>query len=198
MVLPLSGPLSIDDIRGEFGGAGNLPLSDYYRGGGLVPDTPANASIPTSGIIRISDFYGGDATTTLPYVITLDLGRSPGIAPQVIGYSDNTIVPPVWNFPGVPNTTTVGPAGTPRTVRQFGFDNESTRNFFVYLAGVLPLGEIQDLDVEWFGGTTNFGPPDFNFVSGGNTYYLWNPVGAAGWTTLEANTGVVYDTTFYM
>lgn len=62
MPLQTSGPISLGDIATEFGGAAPHSLSEYYRGGGLVPDTAANAGIPTSGPISLSDFYGGDAT----------------------------------------------------------------------------------------------------------------------------------------
>lgn len=49
MALPTSGPLSLNDIAGEFGGSTPHSLSEYYG---------AAAGIPTSGTIRISDFYG--------------------------------------------------------------------------------------------------------------------------------------------
>ena len=60
MTLPNSGPLSISDLQGEFGGpAAPRNLLDYYRGGAYVPDTAQNASIPTSGAITLpDDFYG--------------------------------------------------------------------------------------------------------------------------------------------
>jgi hypothetical protein len=44
-------------IAAEFGGAAPHRLSDYYRGGPLVP-AGASSRIPTSGRIRLSDFYG--------------------------------------------------------------------------------------------------------------------------------------------
>ena len=43
-------------------------LSEYYRGGGLVPDTSININVPTSGTISISNFYGAQNvlwTTTM-------------------------------------------------------------------------------------------------------------------------------------
>lgn len=63
MVLQTSGAITLSDIRGEFGGAAPDLLSEYYRGGGLVPDSPANSGIPTSGEISLADFYGGDASS---------------------------------------------------------------------------------------------------------------------------------------
>ena len=53
MALPSSGTLTMADIAGEFGGSAPHSLSEYYRGGSLVPDTSLTASIPTSGLIRI-------------------------------------------------------------------------------------------------------------------------------------------------
>ena len=65
MVLQTSGTITLNDIQTEFGGSNPIEISEYYRGGGLVPDTAANSGIPTSGAITLSDFYGGDATTSL-------------------------------------------------------------------------------------------------------------------------------------
>lgn len=39
MTLPASGPLSLADVAAEFGGATPHGLQEYYRGGGLVPET---------------------------------------------------------------------------------------------------------------------------------------------------------------
>lgn len=48
----------MNTIAGEFGGSVPHSLSEYYRGGGLVPNTPTNAAIPTSGTISMGNFYG--------------------------------------------------------------------------------------------------------------------------------------------
>lgn len=61
MTLPASGAISMTMIREEFGGAAPDSISEYYRGGGLVPNTPQNAGIPTSGAISFADFYGSSA-----------------------------------------------------------------------------------------------------------------------------------------
>lgn len=67
MTLQTSGAISLKDIRNEFAPTTNLyKLSAYYRNGVFVPDTAANANIPTSGEISIGDFYGGDATLPGP------------------------------------------------------------------------------------------------------------------------------------
>lgn len=60
MVLPTSGPLSLDDIQTEFGGTNPISLSEYYAGGANVPSgtSGTNGPVPSSGTISISDFYG--------------------------------------------------------------------------------------------------------------------------------------------
>jgi len=52
MPLPTSGPLSLLDIQGEFGGSAPTSLSEYY---GVA------SGIPASGQISINDFYGASA-----------------------------------------------------------------------------------------------------------------------------------------
>lgn len=63
MTLPSSGQLSLSMIKAEFSGVN--AFSGYYKGGGYVPNTAANANIPTSGLMRISNFYGASADTTV-------------------------------------------------------------------------------------------------------------------------------------
>ena len=65
MALPSSGTLSINDIVGEFGGSAPHSLSEYYRGGPLVKNITQNSSVPTSGTIKITDFYGAVKYTPL-------------------------------------------------------------------------------------------------------------------------------------
>ena len=79
MALPSSGVLTLDDIQTEFGGTNPIDLSDYYRGGGLVPDSGPNAAIPTSGAISVSDFYGSANSITLDFTVQgATVNRGPG------------------------------------------------------------------------------------------------------------------------
>lgn len=63
MALPSSGTLSLSQIKNEFGGSTPDSLSEYYAGGLYVPDPciGVNGPVPSSGEIKISDFYGTDA-----------------------------------------------------------------------------------------------------------------------------------------
>jgi len=60
--LPSSGVLKASEIAIEFSGYPGDGLTDYYRGGALVHDNhnTDNASIATSGVIKMSQFYGAD------------------------------------------------------------------------------------------------------------------------------------------
>lgn len=62
MAIQSSGTITFTDLVTEFGGTTPHALSEYYRGGALVPDITANANVPTSGAIKLSDFYGAEAS----------------------------------------------------------------------------------------------------------------------------------------
>tara|TARA_R110000782_G_scaffold225926_1_gene312760 strand:+ start:7 stop:552 length:546 start_codon:yes stop_codon:yes gene_type:complete len=104
MAVTSSAPISITDISDEFGG--DLPdsLTEYYRGGGLVPDTTANASVPTSGAISLTDFFGSSSVTAWSTTMTVggftsklseygygSAGAVQNEAPTYGSVSDNTV-----------------------------------------------------------------------------------------------------------
>jgi len=96
--MPIPGPgvaISMTTIATEFGGTVPHSLSEYYRGGGLVPNAPINAAIPTSGAISMGNFYG--ATNRVPVSLTItgntynyDVFANRGPA-YVAGVSDITV-----------------------------------------------------------------------------------------------------------
>jgi len=62
-----SGAISLSNIQGEFGGSNPISISEYLRGGSLVPNTAANSAIPTSlSNISFSDFYGSSSAPPGP------------------------------------------------------------------------------------------------------------------------------------
>lgn len=71
MTIKTSGDLSISDIVTEFGGSTPHSLSEYYAGGSVVYSGAkgypggVETSIPSSGEISISNFYGASKRTTL-------------------------------------------------------------------------------------------------------------------------------------
>lgn len=99
----------MNTIATEFGGTVPHSLSEYYRGGGLVPNTPGNAAIPTSGQIAMGNFYGSANRTAIALTIAANsynydvyTNRGPT---YVAGSSDITVTV----NPGV----TVGSTSTP-------------------------------------------------------------------------------------
>jgi hypothetical protein len=82
-------------IAAEFGGTVPHSLSEYYRGGGLVPNVSQNAAIPTSGAIAMGNFYGSTnrsvinltiATNTQNYNVFDNRGPT-----YIAGISDITV-----------------------------------------------------------------------------------------------------------
>lgn len=60
MALPTSGPLSLLDIQGEWGGVAPISLGEYYAGGDYVPFGTIGTYSPvaSTGAINIASFYG--------------------------------------------------------------------------------------------------------------------------------------------
>ena len=69
MAIPASGPLSLTDIQTEFGGSNPISLNEYYRGGAYVPNSTTTVSIPTSGAISVSNFYGTSRALNLEVIV---------------------------------------------------------------------------------------------------------------------------------
>jgi hypothetical protein len=102
MALPASGPLSLADIQGEFGGSNPISLSEYYAGGGLVPPgtTGTYGAVPTSGTISIQNFYGTTKVAFSPDGGTT-AGTAVALSEQAQLYASVTIsctVSAVWNY----------------------------------------------------------------------------------------------------
>jgi len=89
MTLPASGTLTLLQVKTEFGGPGNLIA--YHRGGTYVANTSTNQSIPTSGTIRLEQFYGaakGNVT-----VVTTGYQYSGGIVYAGFGNGYGSVSP---------------------------------------------------------------------------------------------------------
>lgn len=89
-MLPNSGQLSISQVATEFGGSTPHSLSEYYRGGSYVPNSSGTSTIPTSGAIKMSDFYGtsaGASFTGLTAELYSWLDTSEPITMPGFGYS---------------------------------------------------------------------------------------------------------------
>jgi hypothetical protein len=77
VALPTSGTISINDLRVEFGDSGSSSLSEFYRGGGLVPSTQTTStttyepSATTFEYSLVSPLYGWVQDESSPFTIYL-------------------------------------------------------------------------------------------------------------------------------
>lgn len=96
MAIKSSGALSFaTDIVGEFSDSTPHSLSEFYKGGGKVPDAAGNASVPTSGAISMGDFYGAVNRIAINLTISSNTNNynifSSAAGSYVAGISDVTL-----------------------------------------------------------------------------------------------------------
>lgn len=123
MALQTSGAISLSDVATEFSASAPYGLKSFYRGGSLVPDTAANASVPTSGAIKLKDFYGASSFSLSVSSISLSPNKV-----RVKGPSTT------WG------TTTISVTATLSAVNNSG----STLNYDVTVDGV---DQSQDISI---------------------------------------------------
>lgn len=77
MTLPLTGPISLNQLRDEYGQTGQASLLDYYADGGIVPpgaigypDGVTSTPIPASGPLSMHNFYGASGFPATLYTFT--------------------------------------------------------------------------------------------------------------------------------
>ena len=79
-------PLTINEIKAEFGGPNKI--TNYYRGGGYVPNHDTNSGIPTSGNIRVLNFLSADKAFRC--AITSGTSSISGLGTVVVYYGYKT------------------------------------------------------------------------------------------------------------
>lgn len=72
MALPASGTLALTDIATEFGDTAPHSMSEFYRGGGKVPDSAGNSAVPASGAINVGGFYNAANRAAIALTIASD------------------------------------------------------------------------------------------------------------------------------
>ncbi len=86
MALQGSGAISLVNIATEFGGATPHGLSEYYRGGALVPNASQNNAIATSGAISMGSFYNAVNRVSVTVTIAADQTNYVFNTAKVAGY----------------------------------------------------------------------------------------------------------------
>lgn len=198
----------VKDIRAEFGGTPGFALdgrikqasiSQYYKGGMFVPSIAQNATVPTAGQVRFSNYFGTRTASTPPLYTFPNSGFESGttgwtLLNQQIHLNGGTTILG-WPTPTDPTPNPSGPYGTsPGDVSSFsGADSSLTSSPFG--TGNAVLLNIPDQRV--VAGTIIYGPVlysnnpvyvvagtklTFNWkaVPGGDAYnvygYMLNPV----------------------
>ena len=88
MALQGSGAISFDNLRSEYSNTGSIALSEMYRGGSFVANHSNNGNVPTSGTIKMSNFYSQNNTSpVVTWTMTQTNGQGSGKLP-LVGYSD--------------------------------------------------------------------------------------------------------------
>jgi hypothetical protein len=146
MSLPNSGPISASAIRTEFGGPALFSLQQYYRGGPYVPNSSANASIPTSGTIKYSDFRG--ATSCTNYTLNATITIISETASQYQNNNNGQVTVTVSGNSPSYTVTWPGPNGTTRTM----YSGQS------YTVGGYDQTNQPSITITDIGGARTYGP----------------------------------------
>jgi hypothetical protein len=162
MPLPSSGPLSLSDIQGEFGGSNPISLSEYYAGGGLVPagTTGTYGAVPSSGAISIQNFYGTSA-----FALAFNNAEAIGIysgtnsVPAYSAYTPNTNATCTKVFGGS-STSSSGPTAWGSPTGGTPGNNFETRLYIssAYGAGQWPGNYLRFAGVSYADGFVGFTP----------------------------------------
>ncbi len=78
--------LKISEIASEFNDPTPNAMSEFYRGAGKVNDVATNSSVPTSGAVKVGDFYGCGNSV----VVSCPAGNNTDVAPLFPGTYTNT------------------------------------------------------------------------------------------------------------
>lgn len=148
MPLPTSGALSMSQIRDEFGGTNPVSLSQYYRGGALVPSSVANIepissntdNVVTNATDGAARFFWNENVYHVKVI--LDLNASTWFF-EIVWNSSTIASGVIGSFPGdfsdiqsIPNSSVEGSStyfretGTERKFENLQDDQEDTETFW--------------------------------------------------------------------
>lgn len=90
MTLSAARPLSMSALSTQYGGALSASFSSYLKGGALVPNTGANATVPTVRPMKLSDFLGQGAAGSVGGALSVTTTGSPTSTSTCTGASCKT------------------------------------------------------------------------------------------------------------
>ena len=169
MTLPSSGPLSLSDIQGEFGGSNPVAISNYYAGGSYVPAGTSGTygPVPTGDTISIVNFYGTSAA------ISIELTAGSYASYDQDGALIATYDGFIDAFIGSVSPTTFAYAGGATIVALYTFGDwfNNTGDFNFNLVGYQPNSGWTDMIVPGLG---TFSRASASYTWNGTyTYWQW-------------------------
>jgi hypothetical protein len=196
MAITASGQIRVSNVPTEFGGAEPHRIGEYYRNGAYVGSS--NTGVPTSGQIRMSDFYG--ATASITVTVTQGIAQyTEATALKYRGY--------ILDDKGINNSnsnfyTTNGTKGSrsPTTLNgatiQGIYDKDDdpsalTTSFSIVLAGTRAKSFFTSVTPQ--GGSTLLTANAIHFQAGGSTGWVWDDGEAAtipGWDGSGSRTAI--------
>jgi len=193
VALKSSGQLTIAEIRSEMAAPAGVGLQDLYRGGPYTPDNSFNTGVPTSGQIKITDFYG---TSGLRLVDRKVVGRSWGggtiirlekwdvtIPLQVIVTGGSTPYTYSWSWTSATTTNT-----SENPFVQVTGASSSTLNFRFYTSGYPGFARLSNPKCTVTDASGTQLVVSFNSIE----LYIW-AMSAYGRLLLETGNGFYYD-----
>jgi len=177
MTIVSSGAISFNSLVGEYGATGSArALTHYYRGGqsGLVANHSNNSSVPTSGTIALSNFYGQSNTAPNDTNVA---GTCGGYQPPVAKYSDYyhginaTTDLSAFAFGSWSDTSFTNPAGTTTFTITLALTFTSTLGNNTYIAISGNYGG-QNFPTATGHGTLSIGGTGYWSQNGSNGIYI--------------------------
>ena len=141
MVLPSSGQISLSNVSTEFEAPAPYKMSDLYKGGQYVDDNAGSTNIPTSGELKLSNFYSAYKLVILllPYIPPSIVDRPIPIVVDAMQYvyndtnrttlATNNQTVGSWTDPN--NTSTIFTTGLSTTMRPIYRTEGSTTNTYL-------------------------------------------------------------------
>jgi len=87
MAIKASGSLAMSEIVAEFADTAPYQLSEFYRGGAKVPNSNQNSNIPTSGAIRLGNFYNAVRRLTATQIYSTNTTQTTLNVSTLAGYA---------------------------------------------------------------------------------------------------------------